>query len=235
MYVYENLVAKDFLPLNPYSRNLLSAIISAFRNYVFRVYNRNLKIKINYSKWQYESIMISSLVLWWDLWSARDGFSSRKCGHFSLFVFLTKFQYYYRYHYNCIFLVKQAPNSTKGVFLTLTCQSIANLQDLYGFFSTLGATWPPHNFDTAERDVSKCLAEIETVLSADFLEKMPASAPSTRWNNINNNNINKSALSGHLPNSSRSGATAITKPTLHRVSPEHNICQSMSAASPYFV
>ena len=61
--------------------------------------------------------------------------------------------------------------------MTLTCQSIANLQDLYGFFSTLGAIWPPHNFDTAERDVDACLTEIETVLSADFLEKMPAA----RW------------------------------------------------------
>lgn len=77
-------------------------------------------------------------------------------------------------------LLYQTQNSTKGAFLMLTCQSIANLQDLYGFFSTLGATWPPHNFDTAERDVLKCLAEIETVLAADFLEKMPASAPSTR-------------------------------------------------------
>lgn len=71
----------------------------------------------------------------------------------------------------------QFPN--KGTFLTLTCQSINNLQDLYGFFSTLGAIWPPHNFDTAERDVSKCLAEIETVLAADFLEKMPATVPSS--------------------------------------------------------
>lgn len=68
----------------------------------------------------------------------------------------------------------QAANANKGHYLTLTCQSINNLQDLYGFFSTLGAIWPPHNFDTAEKEVTNCLAEIEQVLANDFLEKMPS-------------------------------------------------------------
>ncbi|KAG4078749.1 hypothetical protein HA402_015339 [Bradysia odoriphaga] len=67
-----------------------------------------------------------------------------------------------------------AANANKGHYLTLTCQSINNLQDLYSFFSTLGAIWPPHNFDTAEKEVTNCLAEIEQVLANDFLEKMPS-------------------------------------------------------------
>lgn len=65
-------------------------------------------------------------------------------------------------------------NANKGTYLTLTCQHITTLQDLYGFFSTLGAIWPPHNFDCAEKDVVNCLNEIETILAADFLEKMPS-------------------------------------------------------------
>lgn len=73
----------------------------------------------------------------------------------------------------------QTARATKGTFLTLTCQTIADLQDLYAFYSTLGAFWPPANFDTAERDVAKCLAEIETVLAADFLERMPSAAGTT--------------------------------------------------------
>ncbi|KAJ6643774.1 Protein dopey-1 like [Pseudolycoriella hygida] len=67
-----------------------------------------------------------------------------------------------------------AANPNKGHYLTLTCQSINNLQDLYGFFSTLGAIWPPHNFDTADKEVTNCLSEIEQVLANDFLEKMPS-------------------------------------------------------------
>lgn len=72
------------------------------------------------------------------------------------------------------FIHSQTSRTTKGTYLTLTCQSIGDLQDLYAFFSTLGAFWPPANFDSTERDVAKCLAEIEMVLAADFLEKMPS-------------------------------------------------------------
>lgn len=79
----------------------------------------------------------------------------------------------------------QAANANKGHYLTLTCQSINNLQDLYGFFSTLGAIWPPHNFDTAEKEVANCLAEIEQVLANDFLEKMPSNI-SARWKTVDN-------------------------------------------------
>lgn len=68
----------------------------------------------------------------------------------------------------------QKPRFTKGKYLSLTCQSIINLQDLYGFFATLGTIWPLHDYDSVEKNVSECLAEIETVLSADFLEKMPS-------------------------------------------------------------
>lgn len=68
----------------------------------------------------------------------------------------------------------QKQRFTKGKYLTLTCQSIANLQDLYVFFATLGAIWPMHDYDSVEKNVTECLAEIETILSADFLEKMPS-------------------------------------------------------------
>lgn len=65
----------------------------------------------------------------------------------------------------------------------MTCQNITNLQDLYGFFSTIGIVWPQtsqrNELDT-EKDTAICLHEIETVLAADFLEKMPATANSTR-------------------------------------------------------
>lgn len=57
--------------------------------------------------------------------------------------------------------------------LVLTCQTIANVQDLYPFFSTLGDSWAKHSGDN-ERDLANCLAEIELLLAADFLEKMPS-------------------------------------------------------------
>ncbi|GAB0100064.1 Protein dopey-1 homolog [Sergentomyia squamirostris] len=67
------------------------------------------------------------------------------------------------------------PACSRKNHLVLTCQSISNLQDLYGFFSTLSVTWPPYQFGDADREVTTCLAEIESILAADFLEKMPQS------------------------------------------------------------
>ncbi|XP_055704416.1 protein dopey-1 homolog isoform X2 [Phlebotomus papatasi] len=68
------------------------------------------------------------------------------------------------------------PACSRKNHLVLTCQSIANLQDLYGFFSTLSVTWPPYQFGAdVDREVATCLAEIESILAADFLEKMPQS------------------------------------------------------------
>ena len=66
----------------------------------------------------------------------------------------------------------------KGSHLVLTCQSINNLQDLYGFFSTLCIRWPnSHHFNAnPEKDVKNIMMEIEQVLSLDFLEKLPTSA-----------------------------------------------------------
>jgi len=75
-------------------------------------------------------------------------------------------------------LLPQANNNTlKGAHLVLTCQAISNLQDLYGFFSTLCIRWPnSHHFHAdPEKDVESCLREIEQVLSLDFLEKLPPS------------------------------------------------------------
>lgn len=60
----------------------------------------------------------------------------------------------------------------KTEHLVLKCQTIANLQDLYPFFSTIGTSWVLFSGD-AEKDIANCLAEIEQVLAADFLEKMP--------------------------------------------------------------
>lgn len=57
--------------------------------------------------------------------------------------------------------------------LVLTCQTITNIQDLYPFFSTLGNSWAKHSGDN-EKDLANCLAEIEQLLAADFLEKMPS-------------------------------------------------------------
>lgn len=68
----------------------------------------------------------------------------------------------------------QKPRFNKGKYLSLTCQAITSLQDLYAFFATLGTVWPLHDYDSVEKNVSECLAEIELVLSADFLEKMPS-------------------------------------------------------------
>jgi hypothetical protein len=66
----------------------------------------------------------------------------------------------------------------KGAHLVLTCQAINNLQDLYGFFSTLCIRWPnSHHYNAnPEKDIKNIMAEIEQVLSLDFLEKMPTSA-----------------------------------------------------------
>lgn len=66
-------------------------------------------------------------------------------------------------------------NMMKGSHLVLTCQSISNLQDLYSFFSTLCIRWPnSHHFNAnPEKDVKNIMAEVEQVLSLDFLEKLP--------------------------------------------------------------
>lgn len=68
----------------------------------------------------------------------------------------------------------------KGSHLVLTCQSINTLQDLYSFFSTLCIRWPNSHHVTnnanPESDIKNILAEIEQVLSLDFLEKMPVTA-----------------------------------------------------------
>lgn len=64
----------------------------------------------------------------------------------------------------------------KSSHLVLTFQSINNLQDLYGFFSTLCIRWPNHLTNTnPEKDVKQILSEIEKMLSLDFLEKMSLS------------------------------------------------------------
>lgn len=63
----------------------------------------------------------------------------------------------------------------------LTCQQISTLQDLYGFFSALNVTCPnPTNYADADHEAKQCLAEIELVLSKDFLEKMSSSSTSPR-------------------------------------------------------
>ncbi|XP_055690996.1 protein dopey-1 homolog isoform X2 [Lutzomyia longipalpis] len=68
------------------------------------------------------------------------------------------------------------PACSRKNHLVLTYQSIANLQDLYGFFSTLSVTWPPYQFNSdVDKEVATCLQEIESILAADFLEKMPQS------------------------------------------------------------
>ncbi|XP_059613480.1 protein dopey-1 homolog isoform X2 [Phlebotomus argentipes] len=67
------------------------------------------------------------------------------------------------------------PACARKSHLVLTCQTIANLQDLYGFFSTLSVTWPPYQFGDVDKEVATCLQEIESILAADFLEKMPQS------------------------------------------------------------
>lgn len=68
-------------------------------------------------------------------------------------------------------------NGVKGTYLVLTCQSIANLQDLYGFFSTLSARWPSfHHTNNFDEDEVQCIIEeIEQVLSLDFLEPLATS------------------------------------------------------------
>lgn len=66
----------------------------------------------------------------------------------------------------------------KSSHLVLTFQSINTLQDLYGFFSTLCIRWPNSHHLTntnPEKDVALVLAEIEQMLSLDFLEKMSSS------------------------------------------------------------
>lgn len=80
-------------------------------------------------------------------------------------------------NFNSISLTQTNNNTLKGSHLVLTCQSIANLQDLYGFFSTLCIRWPnSHHFNAnPEKDVKNIMAEIEQVLSLDFLEKLPTS------------------------------------------------------------
>ncbi|CAD7078230.1 unnamed protein product, partial [Hermetia illucens] len=65
----------------------------------------------------------------------------------------------------------------KGTHLVLTCQQITSLQDLYGFFSTLSVmSASPMNFADCDKEVANCLAEIESVLASDFLEKMTSTS-----------------------------------------------------------
>jgi hypothetical protein len=65
----------------------------------------------------------------------------------------------------------KSSQSQRGQHLVLTCQNIANLQDLYGFFSTLFVRWPTQHFaGDADKEIKNCLAEVEQVLAADFLE-----------------------------------------------------------------
>lgn len=67
----------------------------------------------------------------------------------------------------------QFHNNKNYNHIVLTGQSISSLHDLYPFFSTLGDSWTKHSSDN-EKDLANCLTEIENVLAADFLEKMPS-------------------------------------------------------------
>ncbi|CRK96401.1 CLUMA_CG009818, isoform A [Clunio marinus] len=64
-------------------------------------------------------------------------------------------------------------NSMKGSHLVLTCQSINNLQDLYGFFSTLCIRWPnSHHFNAnPEKDIKFCV-ELFNRMTPTFLVKL---------------------------------------------------------------
>lgn len=65
--------------------------------------------------------------------------------------------------------------------MVLTCQTINNLQELYGFFSTLSVRWPTHNvLGDTEKEVKIILDEIEHVLANDFLENLPGASPISR-------------------------------------------------------
>lgn len=71
----------------------------------------------------------------------------------------------------------QKSENKKGTHLVLTCQQITSLQDLYGFFSTLSVmSASPMNFADCDKEVANCLAEIESVLASDFLEKMTSTS-----------------------------------------------------------
>uniref|UniRef100_A0A336MVF5 CSON006549 protein n=1 Tax=Culicoides sonorensis TaxID=179676 RepID=A0A336MVF5_CULSO len=75
--------------------------------------------------------------------------------------------------------VSHSPIQTqqKGRHLVLTCQSINNLQELYGFFSTLSVRWPTHNvLGDTEKEVKIILEEVEKILANDFLENLPGSS-----------------------------------------------------------
>ncbi|XP_063699183.1 protein dopey-1 homolog [Culicoides brevitarsis] len=77
--------------------------------------------------------------------------------------------------------VSHSPIQTqqKGHHLVLTCQSISNLQELYGFFSTLSVRWPTHNvLGDTEKEVKVILDEVEHILANDFLESLPGSTTS---------------------------------------------------------
>lgn len=105
--------------------------------------------------------------------------------------------------------------------MVLTCQSISNLQDLYGFFSSLSVRWPT-NYTTgdAENDYKNCLEEIESILANDFLEKMPTNMTTARWKIIINNNNNTNTNNSNNNNNN-------TNTT--------NISKDDDKCSPYFV
>ncbi|XP_070507305.1 protein DOP1 homolog isoform X2 [Chironomus tepperi] len=88
---------------------------------------------------------------------------------------ITRISHLMDFRYNS----QTTPNNLEinGSRLTLTCQSINSLQDLYGFFSTLCIRLPsPQNLFNDENDLKTILSDIENVLSSDFLEKMPQSS-----------------------------------------------------------
>lgn len=75
----------------------------------------------------------------------------------------------------------QIQTQQKGHHLVLTCQSINNLQELYGFFSTLSVRWPTHNvLGDTEKEVKVILDEVEHILANDFLEVLPGSTTSLK-------------------------------------------------------
>lgn len=89
-----------------------------------------------------------------------------------------EFLFFFFFSSSCDFSLQRSEATRRGRHLSLMCQSIQSLQDLYGFFSTLSIAWPPYQFSDMDKEVKSCLSEIESVLTLDFLEKMPQSLTS---------------------------------------------------------